>query len=369
MGNIEDSYIIVMSIFPFLISFFLSVAIIKLTIKFAPNVGLVDDPRKRKHPAAIHKKVLPRAGGLALFIAFALTVVFLVPFSKPLFGIMLGATLLVTVGLLDDKYDLKNSYKFLAQLMAAIIVVASGVGISFITNPVHLIGDFPTIIRLDEFRIIFDFFGTHSIVVWADLFAVFWIIWVINMVNFSSGVDGQLGGIALVALFVICAASLRFGDDPTQKVVTSLSLIGAGATLGFLIFNFHPAKIFPGDSGSYFLGFLIAVLAILAGARVGTAILVMAVPLIDGVFTVIRRITEGYSPFLGDRKHLHHRLLELGWSQKRISLFYSLLCAILGAAALVLPQSQKLFAGVVAAIIILGGILWLNLNLPTKGRK
>jgi len=357
------------SLIAFLFSLVLSTTLIKLTIRFASNIGLVDDPKKRKHPASLHKKTLPRAGGLAIFLAFFLSVLLLIPISKPLIGIMLGATLLVTVGILDDKYDIKNSYKFLAQFAAATIVVASGVGISFITNPFHLVGNFPAIIRLDELRYTFEFFGVHSILVWADLFAIFWIVWVINMVNFSSGVDGQLGGISLVVLFVIFAASLRFDSDPGQNIVKTLAISGAGATLGFLIFNFHPAKIFPGDSGSYFLGFLIAVLAILAGARVGTAILVMAVPLIDGVFTVVRRVADGKSPFLGDRKHLHHRLLELGWSQTRISLFYSLLCAILGAAALILPQSQKLFAGVVAAIIILGGIVWLNLNLPIKGRK
>lgn len=358
-----------MSILTFFIAFVLSLIFVSVTIKYAPKFGLVDDPRKRKHPATIHRFVLPRAGGLPIFLAFLLTILVLLPFSQKILGIVLGGSILVTVGILDDKYDLRNSYKFLAQFAAAIIVVASGIGISFITNPFQIFGNFAPIIRLDELRLVFEFFGTHSIVVWADLFAIFWIVWVINMVNFSSGVDGQLGGISLVALFVIFAASLRFGTDPTQGLVTTLAIAGAGATLGFLIFNFHPAKIFPGDSGSYFLGFLIAVLAILAGARVGTAILVMAVPLIDGVFTVLRRVAEGKSPFLGDRKHLHHRLLELGWSQRVISLFYSLLCAILGAIALVLPQSQKLFAGVLAAIIILGGIVWLNMNLPIKDRK
>jgi UDP-GlcNAc:undecaprenyl-phosphate GlcNAc-1-phosphate transferase len=207
-------------------------------------------------------------------------------------------------------------------------------------------------------------------VVWADLFALFWIVWVINMVNFSSGVDGQLGGIAFVALMVIFFASLRFiATDPNEAVVTTLALIGAGATLGFLIFNIYPAKIFPGDSGSYFLGFLIAVLAILSGAKVGAAILVMAVPLIDGVFTIARRVAEGKSPFVGDRKHLHHRLMEIGLSQRSVSLFYWALCAILGSIALLLPQGEKLFAGVIAAIIILGGIVWLNLNLQIKGQK
>ncbi|MDO8261304.1 MAG: MraY family glycosyltransferase [Candidatus Magasanikbacteria bacterium] len=352
----------------FVISFALSYFFVKVTIKYATFFGLVDNPKVRNHPASLHKKIIPRAGGLPIFVSFLITSVLMIPYSQKLLGILLGGLVLVGVGVLDDKYDLKNKYKFLAQIAAALIVVGSGIGISFITNPVHVFagGD---ILRLDQVRIIFDFFGTHSILVFADLFALFWIVWVINMVNFSAGVDGQLGGIAVVVLFVIFAASLRFYPDPSQTIVTKLALIGAGATLGFLIFNFFPAKIFPGDSGSYFLGFLIAVLAILSGAKVGTAILVMAIPLVDGVFTVIRRIMEHKSPFLGDRKHLHHRLLELGLSQRAVSLFYWLLCAILGAVALILPAGQKLFVGVFIAIIVLGGIVWLNFNLPTRVQK
>ncbi len=358
------------NILPFILSFALSLILVRFTIFLAPKLGLVDNPKKRKHPASLHKKPIPRAGGIPIFFAFLICSIVLVPFSKALAGTLLGGTILIMVGVLDDKFDLKSSYKFLGQLLAALLVVGSGIGISFITNPLHVLGNLSPVIMLDSWRIAFNFFGAHSIVVWADLFALFWIIWVINMVNFSSGVDGQLGGVAVVTFMVIYAASLRFyPSDPNQMIVLRLALIGAGSTLGFLIYNFFPARIFPGDSGSYFLGFLIAVLSILSGAKVGTALLVIAIPLIDGVFTIVRRITEGRSPFLGDRKHLHHRLLEIGLSQRSVSLFYWLLCAILGAIALLLPQDEKLFAGVFAAIIILGGILWLNTNLQIKDQK
>ncbi len=358
----------------FVVSLGVSALFCKFTIQLAKKFKVVDDPRKRNHPALLHTKIIPRAGGLPIFLAFAVSVFFFVGISKELVGILFGGAILVTVGILDDKYDLKTIYKFAAQLLAAIIVVASGVGISYITNPFVVFfshgADVSSVIRLDELRIIFNFLGTHSIVVLADLFALFWIVWVINMVNFSSGVDGQLPGIAIVSLMVIFAASLRFyPQDQNQLIVSYLSLVGAGATLGFLFFNFSPAKIFPGDSASYFLGFLIAVLAILSGAKVGAALLVMAVPLIDGVFTAIRRVLEKKSPFAGDRKHLHHRLLELGLSQSQVALFYWLLCAILGAVALILPATQKLIVGVFIAIIVLGGIVWLNFNLPTKVQK
>ncbi|KKR86109.1 MAG: Glycosyl transferase, family 4, conserved region [Candidatus Curtissbacteria bacterium GW2011_GWA1_41_11] len=356
---------------PFVIALTSCLILTPITANLARKFHLVDDPKKREHPATIHKRITPRAGGVPIFLAFMLATILVIPFSKQLAGILIGGAILILIGVLDDKYDLPSSQKLLGQILAALIVVGSGIGIAFITNPLYFLGGaFEQVIRLDSTRYIFDFFGTHSLVVWADLFALFWIVWVINMVNFSAGVDGQMPGVALVALLVIFITSLRFFPaDQNQLIVSQIALIGVGVTLGFLFFNFYPAKIFPGDSGSYFLGFLIAVSAILSGAKVGTAILVMAVPLIDGVFTVIRRLTSGTSPFLGDRKHLHHRLLELGWGQRRVALFYWLLCAILGAIALVLPTVEKLFAGVLVAIIIVGGLLWLNMSLPQRDQK
>lgn len=359
-------------LFPFLVALITSAVLVPVNIFFAKKFGAVDDPKKRSHPAILHKKIIPRAGGVPIYIAFVVAAFIFAGFSKEIIGIILGGLILIIVGVLDDKYDLKTSYKFTAQILAALIVVASGVGISFVTNPFNIIGGMGLgeVIRLDSLRIVLHILGTHSIYVWADIFALFWIVWVINMVNFSAGVDGQLGGIAFIVLFVIFAVSLRFSvNDPTQITISKLAVGGMGATLGFLIFNFAPAKIFPGDSASYFLGFLIAVLSILSGAKVGAAILVMAIPLIDGGFTVIRRIAEGKSPFLGDRKHLHHRLLELGWSTRKVALFYWLLCAILGAAALTLSANQKLYAAILTAIIILGGLVWLNTNLQAGDQK
>lgn len=357
----------------FLVAFLISAILTPVAAICARKFGLVDDPGLHDHPAVLHKYIVPRAGGLPIFVATLLASLVFIEFSQKILGIFLGGFILVLVGLWDDKSDLGSLGKLIAQILAALVVVASGVGIAFIANPLFPFGNFGSIgevIRLDTLRIVFNFLGEHSILVWADIFALFWIVWVINMVNFSTGVDGQMPGIVVIVLLVIFAASLRFiSSDPSQVIVARLSLIGAGATLGFLIFNFYPAKIFPGDSGSYFLGFLIAVCAILSGAKVGTAILVMAVPLIDGVFTILRRIASGKSPFIGDRKHLHHRLYELGWGQRRIALFYWFLCVILGSAALFLHTVEKLFAGVLGAILIIGGLLWLNMNLSPRHQK
>src|SRR3990167_3146527 len=281
-------------ILSFLLALGLSLILTPAIISLAKKYKLVDDPRRRLHPATIHKRIIPRAGGIAIFLAFVITALLTVPISQKLLGIFLGGSILIAVGIIDDWHDLKSPWKFAAQILAALVVVGFGIGISFITNPFSLLGigslGQADVIRLDQYRIFFDFFGQHSIIILADLFALFWIVCVINMVNFSSGVDGQMPGVVLITFMVIFAASLRFPGDQSQMIVSTLSLIGAGATLGFLFYNFYPAKIFPGDSGSYFLGFLVATLAILSGAKVGTAILVMAIPLLDGVFTVIRRL-------------------------------------------------------------------------------
>lgn len=350
---------------PLVLSFLLCVILVPITIKLANKFGFVDNPKSHKHPAIVHKKTLPRAGGVPIYIAVVVSALIFGALTQKLMGIFLGGLVLVLIGVLDDKYDIKSRYKLLAQIAAALIVVGSGIGISFIPNPVSaILGQGYDVFRLDIIKYSFDFFGSHSIVVIADLFALFWIVWVINMVNFSSGVDGQMPLIVLVALLVIFASTLRFTPtDPAETIVSILSLVGAGATLGFLVFNFYPAKIFPGDSGSYFLGFLVAVCAILSGAKVGTAVLVMAVPLIDGVFIVIRRILSRTSPFKGDSGHLQHQLMKLGWDQRRIALFYFLVCVILGTLALSLHSVEKLFALFVVIIVIVGALLWLNMNL------
>jgi len=358
-------------VFPFVFSLVMSLVLTPIAIFLAKKYGVVDDPKRHKHPAILHSRITPRAGGVPIFLAFLATTVLILGLSKAVIGIILGSLILVVIGVIDDLYDLRNWLKLLFQIIAALVVIGSGVGIAFITNPFFAVGgpfsSLGEVLRLDQARVVFNFLGVHSILVFADLFALFWIVWVINMVNFSSGVDGQMPGIVFVALVVIFAASMRFFQtDPSQLIVSQLALIGAGATLGFLFFNFYPAKIFPGDSGSYFLGFLVAVLAILSGAKVGTAILVMAVPLIDGVFTIVRRIIDGKSPFSGDRKHLHHRLLALGWGQRRVALFYWFLCAILGLIALALSPAEKIFAGAVIAIVVVGGLLWLNMSLPQR---
>lgn len=359
---------------PFLTAFLICAILTPIVRILALKYGLIDDPKAHNHPAIIHKKIIPRAGGLPVYLAVFICAILFIPITKQIIGIFLGGLILVLIGLLDDRFNQKSYVRLAAQILAALVVVASGISVLYVTNPLLIFGGSESVggdvIRLDIWRYTFEFLGTHSILILANIFAVFWIVWVINMINFSSGVDGQMPGVVFISLIVIFIASLRFlANDPSQVTVSQLALIGAGATLGFLVFNFYPARIFPGDSGSYFLGFLVAVCAIISGVKVGTAMLVMAVPLIDGLFTIFRRIVSGNSPFVGDRKHLHHMLMEIGWGQRRIALFYYLVCAILGTIALSLHSIGKLFAAAVIFVVVLGGLLWLNMTLSQKPQK
>ncbi len=330
-------------ILPYLTSFFITFFSIPLIIKFAKKYKLVDNPKIRPHPAHIQTRTVPRAGGLANFLGIVLTILIFLPLDKHIFGIVIGLIILLLVGLLDDKYQNLSPYlRLIAQFSASLVIVLSGIGINFITNPLGgIIYLNPTI---------------------ADILALIWIVWVMNMINWSKGVDGQMPGIVTVSAFILGLLSLKINlfSDPQQLNVAKIAFITSASALGLLIFNWYPAKIFPGFSGSTILGFMIAVLSILSGAKLATAGLVLLIPAADFTYTFVRRILQGRSPVWGDRGHLHHKLLEIGFSHSQISLFYILGSVILGAASLSLSSSGKLFAAGLVATIILGGILWLN---------
>ncbi len=330
---------------PAALSMLITLLSVPFTILLAKRFNLMDNPKTRPHPAHTQKRAVPRAGGLAVFIGIVPAILIFTAFDKTTGGILIGLFILLTIGLFDDKYqNLSPYFRLIAQFIAAGVVVASGVGISFITNPLG------GIINLD------------SILFLADILAVIWIVWVMNMLNWSKGVDGQMPGVTTVSAIILGLLSLKLGlfKDPSQINVAKLAFITAGASMGLLIFNWYPAKIFPGFSGSGILGFMIAVLAILSGGKVATAGLVLLIPATDFIYTFFRRILQGKSPVWGDKGHLHHKLLEAGFTHRQIALFYILGSVILGAAALSLSSSGKLFAAMLVGAIILGGILWLN---------
>ena len=337
------------------ISFLISFAITPFVISFARKYGFVDDPTKRPHPAHTHKGVIPRAGGIAIFLGIFIPIFFVLPQNKIFWGIFAAAALIIVTGLWDDKKDRSPYIRFGLNILSALIAVLSGIGIPYITNPLG------GIIRLDTIRFTFSFFGDHSILLFADLFALIWIVWCMNMVNWSKGVDGQMPGFVAISSLVIGLLSLRFIDqDIGQISVTYLAFLTAGSFLGFLPWNFYPQKIMPGSGGGALAGFMLAVLSIFSYGKLGTMILVLGIPLADAVYTMGRRIFSGKSPFKPDREHLHHKLLSLGWGRRRIALFYWTISAVLGIIALNLSSGQKAFAMVLVLMLIVGFILWVS---------
>jgi UDP-GlcNAc:undecaprenyl-phosphate GlcNAc-1-phosphate transferase len=342
---------------PFLISFILVFAITPLAIIFAKKFGLIDDPATRKGPHT-HEKPLPRGGGLAIYLGFVIVAMIFLPMTKQIIGILLAGAALVVIGLLDDKYDLSPTKRFVANFVIAGLVVGVGLGIPFINNP--LTGK---IIDLSQPAICFSAFGnTHCIWILADLLSLFWIVWMMNMVNWSKGVDGQMPGIVGITAFILAIVAFRFTErDITQWQNATFAAAVAGAFFGFLPWNFYPQRIMPGYGGGSLGGFLLAVIAIFSGGKIATAILVLGIPFIDALFTVFRRIWNGASPFKGDAQHLHHRLLEAGWGRRRIALFYYLLSVILGAAALLISPKEKVYFIIFIILFFFGLIIWLKL--------
>jgi UDP-GlcNAc:undecaprenyl-phosphate GlcNAc-1-phosphate transferase len=285
---------------------------------------------------------------------------------------LLGAFILTIIGVLDDIFDLSPYVRILTTILAALVVVAAGIGIAYFTNP---FGPPGSIIHIDQPQIAFYLFGkTRSIWVIADLFAVIWILWMANIVNWSKGLDGQMPGITAIAAIFIGLLSLRYVSDVTQWPVIKLATITAGAYLGFLVWNFYPQKIMPGYGGGSLAGYLLAVLAILSVAKVATMILILAIPTADAGYTIIRRLLRGKSPVWGDRGHLHHRLLDAGWTKPQIALFYWFTTALLGFLSLQLNSTQKLFTIAMITLIIGGFLIWLKLSIvnlthPTNGQN
>ncbi|OGG14908.1 hypothetical protein A2875_03025 [Candidatus Gottesmanbacteria bacterium RIFCSPHIGHO2_01_FULL_46_14] len=325
-------------------------------IDLARNWKLLDNPKNRYHPAHTHHGTVPRAGGLALFAAIAIAMLLYLPVTKLTVGIIVALALLTITGIIDDKRDINPYIRLGIGILAVIVVIGVGAGIPFVTNPIT-----GGVIDLQTWRLSFDFFGKHSILVWADLFAFVWLMWTMHIVGWSAGVDGQMPGFVVVSGIVLGLLSLRYSAvDPSQLPVTILAFIVAGAFLGFLPWNVYPQKIMPGHGGKTIAGLMLGLLGILSYGKLGTALLVLGIPTIDALYTLIRRIGHGKSPVWADRGHLHHRLLDLGWGRRRVALFYWGVSAILGAIALAVTSRQKVFTLLLVGVVIGGFLLWLK---------
>lgn len=346
--------ILTLAVLPFLVPLFISLLTTPLVIKLAWKLGLLDDPARHVHPKVIHTEPIPRGGGLVIYISIVIGALVFLPLDKHLIAILTGLTIILIMGLVDDILlaqgrEFSPFIRLGLQFLAAAVPIIAGVRIAFISNPLG------GIIDLSSLGLI------------VDIAALLWIVTIMNFVNFGAkGVDGQLSGVVVIAALTIAVLSLRYSADITQWPVIILALILAGSFLGFLPYHIYPQKIMPSFSGSNIAGYLLAILSILSTAKVGTLAVVLAVPLIDTGYVILRRILTGKSPFWGDRGHLHHRLLDSGWSKSGIAAFYWGVTLLLGVAALSLNTERKLYTIVGVGIFVLGMILWLTYRQSSK---
>lgn len=344
------------------LTFFISLVISAITtlvvMLWYRRKGWLDDPTIQSHGKIVHITPVPRGGGIPIFLTLLFVGVWIIGVDKHFLGIILGALVLVVVGVFDDLFDINPYTRIVTGVLASLCVVGAGIGIAYVTNPFGATG---SVIRLDSLQIPIELLGeTRTIWVWADLFAVIWIVWSMNIINWSKGVDGQMPGFVSIAALIIGLFSMRFSGDITQWPVIHLAAITAGAYAGFLVWNAYPQKIMPGYGGGSLAGYLLAILGILSGAKVATLILVLGIPMLDATYTISRRLLKGKSPVWGDRGHLHHRLLDAGWSKKKIAYFYWGSTAVIGAISLQLNSTQKIFSIIMLALLVGAGLVWLK---------
>jgi UDP-GlcNAc:undecaprenyl-phosphate/decaprenyl-phosphate GlcNAc-1-phosphate transferase len=355
------------ALWPFITALAVTSILTFFTIPLVKKFGLLDDPKMHKHPGIIHTKPVPRGGGIPLYFGALISGIIFIPFNQTIFAVFFAAFIALCIGILDDKLNARSKdvspyIRTLIQILAAIIIVGSGVSTHFITNPFG-----QGVLHLDVVKLVIPFL--HLSLLLSDLISVIWLIWVMNMLNWSKGVDGQMPGIVAISAIVIGILSLKLNPTGHGGLADAqLSFIIAGCAIGFLFFNFYPAKIFPGF-GATSLYLLLGVASILTSAKLATAILVMGVPLVDFMFTIARRILSKKSPFHGDKKHLHHILLKLGYSQRQIALFYWCISGILGMLSFLLESRSKVFVILMVIAVTGGALLFLHLITNKKNEK
>lgn len=307
----------------------------------AHRYGFKDRPSPQRR-----SELKPRLGGVGIFVAFVAAVGLFAPFvpertvaeATRIWGVLGGGVLVVAIGAIDDRFELPPGPQLLAQLLAAVIVIVSGTVIDSIPNP------FGTTLE----NSLIQLSGPMAVA-----FTLFWVVGAMNAINFIDGLDGQAAGVTAIAAFALFLHSFLL----TQYSVALLPLALAGACLGFLPHNFHPAKLTMGTSGAVFLGFSLGTLSVIGGTKAATLLLVLGLPILDAFWIILGRLARGRSPFRGDRTHLHHRLAELGLSSNQIVLIFYGLCALFGTLALVLAsRTQKLYA-LGGMVLLLGAFL------------
>lgn len=322
----------------------LALLVTPMVKKYAFKIGALDRPDQRK----VHKQVMPRLGGLAVYFSFIAAVLLTMDITLQICGLLVGGTLIIILGFFDDTRGLSPGLKLAGQIIAAAAVIPFGLEVNSLTNPFS--NEMPILL------------GYLSIPV-----TVLWIVSVTNAVNLIDGLDGLAGGTTCISALTLAAVvwieTTASGVSPGQSEAFVLALILAAAVVGFLRYNFYPAKIFLGDSGSMFLGFSIAALSIMGVAKSATFIsviipvVILGIPLLDTIFAIVRRYCGRRPIFQPDKEHLHHRLIQMGLSHRQAVLSIYGVNVVLGLSAIVLtlisPKQAVIFLVILSTLILL----------------
>lgn len=317
----------------FIIVFISALLLTPLVIQFALKVGIVDKPDERK----VHTRLMPRLGGLAIFLAIVIGYFVSGLYTAQMNSIIVGLLMIVALGILDDMYGLTAKFKFAVEILAASIVVfGSGLVINFVTLP---------------------FFGKIEFGFWGYIITIIWIVGITNAINLIDGLDGLSAGVSIIVLSTIGVLAF-FGG---KTMILTMVVVAVAATLGFLVYNFHPAKIFMGDTGALLLGYLIAVISLLGLYKSVTLfsfivpIMILGVPIFDTFFAIIRRIVNKKPISAPDKSHIHHRLLALGFDHRTTVILIYIFSFMFSLSAILLSSSTLIgsFVLIVAVLLIL----------------
>jgi UDP-GlcNAc:undecaprenyl-phosphate/decaprenyl-phosphate GlcNAc-1-phosphate transferase len=322
--------------FPFICSFSIVVVLTAAILFFFKGTG----KNTRIEPRHFHSPAICRLGGVAIILSFVATILLDIHLyiSQGLWGIIVACSFLLVIGVWDDFWEIDWKIQLFFQIAIVILIFILGVKVEYISNP------WGGIIMLNA--------GKYLL--FSLLVMIVWFVLIINSMNWLDGIDGLSSGVTLIGTITIFFLSLR--PEVNQPPIGIITMALAGSVIGFLIFNFYPARIIAGTAGATFMGFILASLSIFAGAKIATAFLVMAIPIIDAVWVIWERLKSGESIFKSDRRHLHFKLMEMGWSPRKISLTYYAVTAIVALIALNTRATGKLTAfaliGLVAGAFI-----------------
>ncbi len=335
-------------IYGFLVAMIISYLTTPVVKKLAWKVGAIDVPKDARR---VHKKPMPRLGGLAIFVAFVVAGISVLPLEQSsIRGMLIGGVCIVVLGIFDDIYQLSAKVKLIGQIVCALALIAFGLKIEWLTNPLGGM----------------LYLGKFSIPV-----TIFWVVGITNTLNFIDGLDGLAAGIAAIAAFAMMLVNISLGE--TNAVL--LTALLCGSALGFLPHNFNPAKIFMGDTGAMFLGFMLAASAIEGAVKSATAIalivpiLALGLPIFDTAFAIVRRLLNGKSIMEADKGHLHHRLMARGLSQRQAVLYLYFISFSLGVCSVILARigfKEAIIALTFVICMLFFSIRYLNVMTETK---